>query len=91
MHEVRVAPFRLAKNVSLVSDRWPAASTRAPITPNDAASVAVAQPRYIEPITNETNRITGIRNRDSLILSTSVVFGSGGGTSCLRAIDQNTM
>ena len=45
MQEVRTAPIRLSTKLSQVSERCTAASSRAPSTPNEAASVAVAKPR----------------------------------------------
>ena len=51
MHEVLVAPIKLAKNVLKFNEPSKVAQDKAPTTPNAAASVGVAQPMYIEPIT----------------------------------------
>ena len=78
---MRVAPIRLAKKVSRVSERCTSASASAPMTPTAAASVAVAQPKYIDPITMKTSAITGARNRLSLIILAKLIDGSGFGRS----------
>ena len=59
--EVRVAPIKLAEKLSQLSERCANASNNAPTTPTAAASVAVAQPKYIEPITVVTNAICAPR------------------------------
>ena len=74
-------PIRLAKKVSKVSDRCTSASDSAPITPTAAASVAVAQPKYIEPMTMKTSAITGARNRLSFSILEKPIEGSGFGRS----------
>ena len=89
MAEVRVAPRRLSLKVNKVNDPCAAASTREPITPNAAASVAVAIPEYIEPMTSMTSNITGMSSFDSLSFWRNVIGASGGGTSCFLNTDHN--
>ena len=81
MAEVRVAPIKLSRRASHDKERWKAARISAPITPTAAASVAVAQPKYIEPITAKTKQSTGIRKRLSASMSLSDIDGSGSGRS----------
>ena len=54
-----------------------------------AASVAVAKPEYIEPMTSMTSIITGISSFDSLIFSRNVIRASAGGTSCFLNTDHS--
>jgi len=49
------------------------------MTPTAAASVAVAQPKYMDPITANTNNRTGIRKRLSANISENFIEGSGDG------------
>ncbi len=77
--EVRVAPMRLSKNAEAVKERWKIANVSEPRTPTAAASVAVAQPKYMEPMTENTNNKTGIKNRLSASISPKLILGSGGG------------
>ena len=76
---VRVAPIRLSVKVLHVSDPWLAARMRPPITPKAAASVAVARPIYIDPMTTRIRQITGIRNREFRTRSAIVIGGSSFG------------
>ena len=64
MADVRVAPIKLSENVLQLRDPCPAARTNEPITPMAAASVAVARPAYIDPITTKISSKTGIKNRE---------------------------
>ncbi len=49
------------------------------MTPKAAASVAVAKPRYIEPMTTQIRQITGIRKRELRTLPRKLMYGSGFG------------
>ncbi len=69
MHEVFAAPIKLAKNVLKFRDRCKVAKDKAPTTPNAAASVGVAQPMYIDPITKTISEKIGIKNFELLIFS----------------------
>ena len=53
--------------VSLFKLFWKKDKIKAPTTPKDAASVAVAIPKYIDPITAVIKTITGISCPESLI------------------------
>ena len=91
MAEVRVAPSSDWLKLSQVKERCAPARSSAPITPKAAASVAVAKPRYIEPMTSSTSRATGIKNSDAFSFSNRVVLGSGGGTCSGLRSDQMAM
>ena len=54
-------------NVSLFRLFWKKDNIKAPTTPRDAASVAVAIPTYIDPITANIKTMTGINWPDCLI------------------------
>ena len=88
MHDVFVAPIKLAKNVFIVSDPCNAANINPPITPKDAASVGVVQPIYIEPITKIIKENIGIKNLELLILSINLICESFGGILLLLMVDQ---
>ena len=79
MHEVLVAPIKLAKNVLKFNEPCKVAKDKAPTTPNAAASVGVAQPMYIEPITKIISEKIGIKNFELLIFSIMEIWGSFGG------------
>jgi len=81
--EVRVAPMRLSVKVLQLSDPWPAARVSEPITPKAAASVAVANPIYIDPMTRAMSRSTGIRKREFFTFSEKDICGSGVGLKSL--------
>jgi hypothetical protein len=49
------------------------------MTPMAAASVAVATPAYIEPMTSRISVKTGMRKRDCLTFSLKAICGSGAG------------
>jgi hypothetical protein len=87
MHEVRVAPSRLSTKERQVSEPCAAASTSEPTTPMAAASVAVARPTYIEPMTQTMSTRTGIRNRASRSRAAKPIGGSAG-TCCGRSTAQ---
>ena len=59
MHEVFVAPNKDNLKVSLFKLFWKKDNINAPTTPKDAASVAVAIPTYMDPITAVIKTITG--------------------------------
>ena len=59
MHDVFVAPNKDSLNVCIVKLFCKYDNNSAPTTPRDAASVAVAIPVYIDPITANINIITG--------------------------------
>ena len=77
IHEVLVAPINEDLNVSKVKLFEKYDKIKAPTTPKDAASVAVAIPVYIDPITAEIRNITGKSCLDFLFFqkSTSIMFG----------------
>ena len=79
MHEVFVAPNKEDLNVSKFKLFWKKDNINAPTTPSEAASVAVATPVYIDPITAKINSITGKSCLDLLIFSkneySSRIFG----------------
>src|SRR5699024_5349394 len=79
MADVRVAPIRLAAKVSQVSERCSVEMTSAPTTPTAAASVAVAMPAYMDPITRMTRDTTGISVRDAATFCRKVILGSAVG------------
>ena len=83
MAEVRIAPIRLSRKLSQVRDRCAAASTRAPITPIAAASVAVAYPRYIDPMTTMMSAKTGSRTRELRSFSAKLMSVSTTGSQSL--------
>jgi len=68
-----VAPIRLSVNVDQFSEPCMAASTSAPMTPMAAASVAVAMPRNIDPMTAVISKMTGIRKREFLSFATKLM------------------
>ena len=70
-----------------MSDPWLAARINPPITPNAAASVAVARPMYMDPITTMISMITGIRNREFRTRSAKVIGGSSFGFHFLETTD----
>ena len=74
--------------VRQVSEPWKAASAIAPTTPKAAASVAVASPAYIEPITKAMRATTGTRNTERRTRSAIEQGGSGGGASFRMTRDQ---
>ena len=59
IHEVFVAPSNDSLKFFKVKLFWKYESINAPTTPKDAASVAVAIPVYIDPITAKIKIITG--------------------------------
>ena len=59
IQDVLVAPSKDDLNVSKFKLFWKKDKINAPTTPSDAASVAVAIPVYIDPITAKINIITG--------------------------------
>ena len=73
IHEVFVAPIKLAKNVLKFKEPCKDARDKAPTTPKAAASVGVAQPMYIEPITNIISEKIGIKNFELLTFSKKVI------------------
>ena len=79
IQEVLVAPNKDNLKFSIVRLFWKKDKIKAPITPKDAASVAVAIPTYIEPITAAIRTITGIYWPESFIFfekeKVSVTFG----------------
>ena len=79
IHEVLVAPNKDDLNVSKVKLFWKYDRIKAPTTPKEAASVAVAIPVYIDPITAEISNITGKSCFDLFIFSkkeySSRIFG----------------
>ena len=79
MADVRVAPIKLWMNVFQFKEPCAAAKIKAPTTPTDAASVAVAHPKYIEPITAMTREITGSRNRLSYSICLKGMASEGSG------------
>ena len=91
MADVLVAPIRLTENVDQLRDPWAADSIKAPTTPTAAASVAVANPKYIDPMTTQTNPITGTRNRLSFIILENGIEGSFCGRSPVPKKCQTTM
>ena len=85
--EVRTAPISEAAKARADSEPWLAASSNEPMTPNAAASVAVATPAYIEPITALTSTISGMSRRDWASITLSGWRSSRGGTSAGRSSD----
>ena len=79
IHEVLVAPNKDDLNVSNVKLFWKYDRIKDPTTPKEAASVAVAIPVYIDPMTEEISKITGKSCFDLLIFSkneySSIIFG----------------
>src|SRR5699024_1808752 len=63
MHDVRIAPYKLSRNPSQERPPDTKAIINAPTTPREAASVAVATPIYIDPMTATMSRTTGNNNR----------------------------
>ncbi len=86
--EVLVAPSKLSMKVCLVSEPCTAARMNAPITPMEAASVAVAQPPYMDPMTTRISRMIGIRKRLSRSFSEKLMRLAIFGTSPGRRKDQ---
>jgi hypothetical protein len=84
MHDSRVAPCRLSTKFCQPSVPVRAARTSAPSTPNAAASVAVAQPTNIVPITAATSSAHGI----SWALRRSFAASGSGGSraGCLPGL-----
>ena len=77
--EVRVAPIKLSVKVRHEREPCVAASKSPPITPNAAASVAVANPRYMDPMTMVIRIMTGSRKREFLTFWAKVKLGSVAG------------
>ena len=88
IHEVFVAPNNEDLNVSTVKLFWKYERIKAPTTPSDAASVAVAIPVYIDPITANISNITGKSCFDLFIFSIIEKFSEIFGISFLLINDQ---
>ena len=88
IQEVLVAPIKLSKNVFHVSDPCNVANTKPPITPKAAASVGVAQPIYIDPITNIIKENIGIKNFELFNFTKKLISGSLFGIFFLLNNDQ---
>ena len=79
IQEVLVAPSKEDLKVFNVKLFWKYDNINAPTTPSEAASVAVAIPVYIDPITANIKIITGKSCFDLFIFSkneySSIIFG----------------
>src|SRR5262245_36135074 len=87
MQVSRVVPMMLVQKLCQLSAPDHQAIASAPNTPQAAHSVAVAQPSSNTTNTSTISSVHGIRLRDSLSFSRSVISGSGGGIlcGCMRA------
>ena len=88
IQEVFVAPNKEFLNVSQLKLFCKKDNNSAPKTPKEAASVAVAMPEYIEPITAKIKAMTGINCPDFFIFSISEKFSLISGIFFLFIIDQ---
>ena len=79
MQDSRVAPPRLSRKLRQDSVPVTAASSRLPATPNAAASVAVAQPANMLPITPRMSSAHGISCTLWRSFATRLMAGSAGG------------
>ena len=88
MHDVFVAPNKDSLNVCIVKLFCKYDKNSAPTTPRDAASVAVAIPVYIDPITANINIITGKSFFERRIFSKREKFSKDLGINFLLIRDQ---
>ena len=88
MQDVLVAPSKDFLKVSKVKLFWKYESIKEPTTPRDAASVAVAIPVYIDPMTAKIKIITGNSFLDLFNFSIKVKFSNDFGIIFLFIEDQ---